>query len=306
MNDTELRALVERMVAELAGQSPTPQVKAADYKPLEEEPVQTVEQSRESLPDITQTDLRKQYLIEDPKNKEAFLDLKRKTPARIGLGRAGARYKTVTQLRMRADHAAAQDSVFSLVDESFVQKMGFTPVQTLCRDKDEYLTRPDRGRRFDEANQQIIRQTLGQHPKVALVVGDGLSSAAIDANVPDCIPAIQAGLKAYGLDSGPVLFVKFCRVGASDHIGELTGAEVVCMLVGERPGLVTAESMSAYITYQPHLGITESDRTVISNIHRQGTPAVEAGAHIAELIKTMLEKKASGVKLAQMQRGVGA
>lgn len=306
MNDTELRALVERMVAELAGQSPTPQVKAADYKPLEEEPVQTVEQSGESLPDITETDLRKQYLVEDPKNKEAFLDLKRKTPARIGLGRAGARYKTVTQLRMRADHAAAQDSVFSLVDEAFVQKMGFTPVQTLCQDKDEYLTRPDRGRRFDETNQQIIRQTLGQHPKVALVVGDGLSSAAIEANVHDCVPAIQAGLKAYGLDSGPVLFVKFCRVGASDHIGELTGAEVVCMLVGERPGLVTAESMSAYITYQPHLGTVESDRTVISNIHRQGTPAVEAGAHIAELIKTMLEKKASGVKLAQMQRGIGA
>ncbi|MGN1003324.1 MAG: ethanolamine ammonia-lyase light chain EutC, partial [Oscillospiraceae bacterium] len=82
--------------------------------------------------------------------------------------------------------------------------------------------------------------------------------------------------------------------------------DVVCMLVGERPGLVTAESMSAYITYQPRIGTPESDRTVISNIHRQGTAAVEAGAHIAELIKTMLEKKASGVKLAQMQRGVGA
>lgn len=306
MNDTELRALVERMVAELAGQAPTPQVKAADYKPLEEEPAQTAGQGGESLPDITETDLRKQYLVENPQNKEAFLDLKRKTPARIGLGRAGARYKTITQLRMRADHAAAQDSVFSLVDETYVQKMGFTPVQTLCQDKDEYLTRPDRGRRFDEANQQIIKQTLGQRPKVALVVGDGLSSAAIEANVHDCIPAIQAGLKAYGLESGPVLFVKFCRVGASDHIGELTGAEVVCMLVGERPGLVTAESMSAYITYQPHIGTSEADRTVISNIHRQGTPAVEAGAHIAELIKTMLEKKASGVKLAQMQRGVGA
>lgn len=306
MNDTELRALVERMVAELAGQAPTPQVKAADYKPLEEEPAQTAGQGGESLPDITETDLRKQYLVENPQNKEAFLDLKRKTPARIGLGRAGARYKTITQLRMRADHAAAQDSVFSLVDEAYVQKMGFTPVQTLCQDKDEYLTRPDRGRRFDEANQQIIKQTLGQRPKVALVVGDGLSSAAIEANVHDCIPAIQAGLKAYGLESGPVLFVKFCRVGASDHIGELTGAEVVCMLVGERPGLVTAESMSAYITYQPHIGTSEADRTVISNIHRQGTPAVEAGAHIAELIKTMLEKKASGVKLAQMQRGVGA
>ncbi len=310
MNDTELRALVERMVAELAGQAPTPQVKAADYKPMvgeAEHRGQTASTvSGESLPDITEIDLRQQYLIDEPQNKEAFLDLKKKTPARIGLGRAGARYKTTTQLRMRADHAAAQDSVFSMVDEEFVKRMGFIPVQTLCQDKDEYLTRPDRGRRFDEINQKIIREVLGQHPKVVLVVGDGLSSAAIEANVADCIPAIQAGLKAYGLETGKVLFIKYCRVGASDHIGELTGADVVCMLVGERPGLVTAESMSAYITYQPRIGTPESDRTVISNIHRQGTSAVEAGAHVAELVKTMLDKKASGVKLAQLQRGVGA
>lgn len=129
------------------------------------------------------------------------------------------------------------------------------------------------------------------------MVGDGLSSAAIEANALDCLEAIKGGLKAYGLEAGPALFVKFCRVGASDHIGDMTGAEVVCMLVGERPGLVTAESMSAYITYQPHIGIPESKRTVVSNIHRQGTTAVEAGAHIAELIHTMLEKKASGIDL---------
>ena len=108
------------------------------------------------------------------------------------------------------------------------------------------------------------------------------------------------------IDPGPALFVKYCRVGASDHIGELTGAQVVCMLVGERPGLVTAESMSAYLTYAARIGVPESQRTVISNIHRQGTTAVEAGAHIAELIHTMLEKKASGVALAQMERGRGA
>ena len=156
------------------------------------------------------------------------------------------------------------------------------------------------------------------------MVGDGLSSAAIEANAADCMEAIRAGLKSYGIDAGPTLFVKYCRVGASDHIGELTGAEVVCMLVGERPGLVTAESMSAYLTYGAHIGIPESKRTVISNIHRQGTTAVEAGAHIgipeskrtvisnihrqgttaveagahiAELIKTMLERKASGIDL---------
>ena len=87
-------------------------------------------------------------------------------------------------------------------------------------------------------------------------------------------------------------------MGASDHIGELTGAEAVCLLVGERPGLVTAESMSAYLTsYSAHIGIPESKRTVISNIHRQGTTAVEAGARIAELIEPVLEKKASGIDL---------
>ena len=284
MNEQELRSLVERMVLELAGQ-PAGASQSASAKPA---PPRSGIDPNGCLEDITETDLRRQYLVEHPKNGPAFLDLKLRTPARLGLGRAGARYKTISMLRMRADHAAAQDSVFSHVDAAFVEKHGFVPVQTMCQSKDEYLTRPDRGRRFDEANQAIVKKTLGQSPKVALVVGDGLSSAAIEANAADCLQAIQAGLKTYGLEAGQVLFVKYCRVGASDHIGELTGAEVVCMLVGERPGLVTAESMSAYLTYKPHIGIPESKRTVVSNIHKGGTTAVEEGGKLLEVVHTPL------------------
>lgn len=308
MNEQELRSLVERMVADMAGKSSPPAETAPP--PSVHAPQVTAQapqvSSGETLPDISVVDLRKQYLLEHPHNKAAFMELKAKTPARLGMGRAGARYKTETMLRVRADHAAAQDSVFSFVSEDFVRENGFTAVQTLCQSKDEYLTRPDKGRRFDEENQAIIRKTLGERPKVALVIGDGLSSAAIEANAKDCLAAIRAGLQNFGIEAGNALFVQYCRVGASDHIGELTGTELVCMLVGERPGLVTAESMSAYITYGAKIGIPESKRTVISNIHRQGTTAVEAGAHIAELIRTMLEKKASGVELAQMERGRGA
>lgn len=250
------------------------------------------------LPDITKEPLRTQYCVPNAHNAAAFRALLEKTPARLGLGRAGARYKTASMLRFRADHAAARDSVLSQVPEEFAEEQGLIPLQTRCRDKEEYLTRPDLGRRFDEAAQADIRRVCtGQ--RVVLVIGDGLSSAAVTANAPDCAAAIRQGLAACGIETGPGLFVRYCRVGASDHIGELSGCEVVCMLVGERPGLATSRSMSAYLTYRPHLGTSESDRSVVSNIHEQGISPVEAGAHIASLIERMLREKASGVALAR-------
>lgn len=296
MNEEMLRATVEKLVRELAG---TVQAPAAGGPATIGSSKLTAAAESGCLPDITEVDLRKQYLVEHPQDKEGFLALKLRTPARLGVGRAGARYKTATYLRFRADHAAAQDTVFSMVAEDYPAKQGYVPVKTLCKDKDEYLTRPDKGRRFDEENQAILKQTLGNKPKVVLAVGDGLSSVAIETNAADCIKAIQAGLKGYGIETPPVPFIQFCRVGAGDHIGELTGCELICLLVGERPGLVTAESMSAYITYEPRLGVPESKRTVVSNIHKGGTGAVEAGAHIAELIHTILEKKVSGVGLVR-------
>lgn len=299
MNHDELKTLVAQMLRELSCQQQEPQVKGSEYKPTTPGPQESPAacDTGESLPDISEIDLRKQYLVEHPADGPAYLALKAKTPARLGVGRAGPRYKTITMLRFRADHAAAQDSVFSEIGPEFAQQNGLVPVKTCCESKEQYLTRPDLGRRFDEENSAVIRKALPPRARVQLVIGDGLSSAAILANAMDCAKSIGQGLKTYGIDLGPTLYVEFCRVGAGDFVGDLTDCEVVCMLVGERPGLVTAESMSAYITYQPHTGIPESKRTVVSNIHRQGTPAVEAGAHIAQLLHTILEKKASGVDL---------
>ena len=297
MNAEELKTMVAQLLAQM--DTAEPQVKGSDYKPETPgpQPERTGFEDGDFVEDISQLNLRKLYLQETPADREAFAKLKEKTPARLGSGRAGPRYKTLTMLRFRADHAAAQDAVFSQLPEDYGKEEGYVCVQTCCRSKDEYLTRPDLGRRFDEENQRIMKAAIPNAPKVQLVVGDGLSSAAILANAADCLAAIRDGLRARGIDTGREIFVRYCRVGAGDAIGDVTGCELVCVLVGERPGLVTDKSMSAYITYHPHTGVSESARTVVSNIHAQGTAAVEAGAHIAELIEKILERKVSGVGL---------
>jgi len=296
MNKQELAAMVAEILGDLGEE---PMVKGSDYRPTSPGPQPKDAGYREGdfVPDVTKLDLRKLYLTENPENKEKYAKMKEKTPARLGSGRAGPRYKTLTMLRFRADHAAAQDAVFSQVSEDFAAKNGMVAVQTKCKSKDEYLTRPDHGRCFDEENQRKICAAIPGKPRVQIVVGDGLSSAAITANAIDCLQSIQEGLKLKGIDAGTPIFVRYCRVGAGDAIGDVTGCELVCMLVGERPGLVTDKSMSAYITYLPRTGVSESARTVVSNIHVQGTPAVEAGAHIAGLIETILQRKVSGVGL---------
>ena len=298
MTKQELTNMVAEILSQMHGET-QPMVKGADYKTVLYQSDEAGKQHNPGgfVPDVTELDLRKLYLVENAADPEKFRKMKERTPARLGCGKAGPRYKTLTMLRFRADHAAAQDAVFSQVPEDFAQKNGLVPVATKCRDKDEYLTRPDLGRCFDEENQKKIKAAVPNAPRVQIVVGDGLSSAAILANAMDCMKTIQDGLKIRGIDCGAPIFVRYCRVGAGDAVGDVTGCELVCVLVGERPGLVTDKSMSAYITYKPHTGVSESSRTVVSNIHAQGTPAVEAGAHVAELIGKILNKKVSGVGL---------
>ncbi|HEM6082202.1 ethanolamine ammonia-lyase subunit EutC [Streptococcus suis] len=296
MNELELKDMIRSILNEIRETPDVPEkMEAPSSSPQPKQDDCQIEDG--IIPDITEVDIQKQFLIPNAINEEAYRKIKQFTPARLGLWRAGNRYKTQTILRFRADHAAAQDAVFSYVSDDFVKEMGFIPVHTKASSKDEYLTRPDLGRIFPEDQQEIIKNNCKKNAKVQIVVGDGLSSSAIEANVRDFLPALKQGLKMFGLEFDEVLFIKHSRVGAMDHIAELTGAEVVCILIGERPGLVTAESMSAYLAYKPTMGMPESRRTVVSNIHKGGTPAVEAGAYVAEIIKKILDNKKSGVDL---------
>lgn len=249
------------------------------------------------LEDVAAIDLRTQYLIENPVSREAYYDLKQYAPCRLGIGKAGARYRTLPVLEFRAAHSAAQDAVFSDVDQDFIDNMGLFTIQTKCDCKDTYLTRPDLGRVLSDEGAAAVKEKCKKNPTVQIYVSDGLSSAAIAANVGDVLPAIEQGLKSYGINCGTPFFVKYGRVGAMDQISELTGADVTCVLIGERPGLITAESMSAYIAYKATVGMPEARRTVVSNIHKDGTIPAEAGAHIADIIKKILDAKASGTDL---------
>ncbi len=305
LDEATLTRIIEQVVAELAQDERLPEkpeapapAPAAWTEPAAPD-IRLPETAGEAgcLPDITEIDIREQYLVERPEHGEAYADLKRNAPCRLGIGKAGARYKTLPQLEFRAAHSAAQDAVFSDVDEAFVASQGLFLVQSQCDSKDTYLTRPDLGRRLSKAAADTIRERCRDHPTVQIYVSDGLSSAAVSANIPDLLPALLQGLQNYKIDVGTPFFVRYGRVGVMDEVSELLGAEVTCVLIGERPGLITAESMSAYIAYRATVGMPEARRTVLSNIHRSGTNPAEAGAHIADIIKLMLEKKASGTDL---------
>ena len=293
MNEKDLRAIIEQVLSELG----TSAAAAPAAVQAVSQAVQSSQVEDGELPDVTAIDIRTQYLVENPEHGEEYAELKYNAPCRLGIGRAGARYLTLPQLEFRAAHSAAQDAVFNDVDEAFVEKMGLWTVQTQCESKDVYLTRPDLGRKLSPEGVETIKAKCKKNPTVQIYVSDGLSSASVAANIGDLLPAILQGLESYRIDVGTPFFVKYGRVGVMDEISELLGADVTCTLIGERPGLITAESMSAYIAYKATVGMPEARRTVVSNIHRAGTIPAEAGAHIAEIIKIMLEKKASGTDL---------
>jgi ethanolamine ammonia-lyase small subunit len=177
---------------------------------------------------------------------------------------------------------------------------GFPVISTLAENRLDFVLYPPKGKRALPETIINLEQACPKGKDVQIVISDGLSANAVDANIYDLLPMLQLGLQQEGISSGLPVVVQLGRVAIADQIAHALDAKVAVNLIGERPGLSCASGMSAYITYNPGPQTISSDRTVVSNIHAQGTPPVEAGAYIVSLIKKILALKVSGVKLQQL------
>jgi len=232
-----------------------------------------------------------------PFDADAMAAMLRSTPARIGVGRAGTRYKTNTLLRFRADHAAAKDAVVSEVDEKLVARLGLVELTTRAPDKRIFLERPDAGRALSDEGKQKLADKCSKGPQVQVCYGDGLSAAAINAHLEAFHGALMPALQSRGFRVGTPVFVRRSRVKVMDEIARLVDAEACVFTCGERPGLGFADSLSSYYIYRPATGATDADREVISNINPRGLEPTKAAQAVAEACARILAAKKSGVVL---------
>jgi ethanolamine ammonia-lyase small subunit len=250
----------------------------------------------------------------EPGGNSDFDTMRKSTPARLGLGRAGPRYTTAAMLSLRADHARAVDAVMTEVARDWPKRNGLLEVHSQALTREDYIRYPERGRRLTDVDAKRVARLkpskfrspfpLGKGlgvrsptPSVLICIGDGLSSAAVEKNAGPLLRALTKMLASRYRLLKPI-FIRNARVRIEDHLGEILRPDAVCMIVGERPGLVSAESLSTYVIYRPTLKSIEPDRTVISNIHRGGIPIAEASRKIATLIDDAIKFRATGAVLA--------
>jgi ethanolamine ammonia-lyase small subunit len=226
------------------------------------------------------------------------------TPARVLAGRIGTSYRTETQLALREDHASAVDAVHAEIDlnrdlgAGFVARWGIFEVSTCATSKQEFLLRPDLGRLLDAAAADAIR-ACPTGAEIQVAIGDGLSATAVAAQVPALLPLLAEAAGRLGLRFGRPFFIRHARVGVLNDIGRLLDPVVAVLLIGERPGLATVDSLSAYLAYRPRPGQTDADRNLISNIHARGTPPAEAAERVLRLALEMMRLKTSGVAVKE-------
>lgn len=249
------------------------------------------------LEDPTLPAARQKPGIDQPLNPEGLKALMAATPARIGVGRTGPRPRTAASLLFWADHGVTQDALMHEVDTGLLESLGFFSVESQAADRQEYLKRPDLGRKLTEAARAAIAERCIKNPDVQIFVGDGLSGAAIEHNLRQIMPVLAQGLKSAGLSLGTPFFVKNARVGLLNEVNAIVDAKVCAILIGERPGLARAESMSIYLGYRPRADSTDANRDAICNIYEEGLNPLEAGAHAVQLIQRMIRDETSGVEL---------
>jgi ethanolamine ammonia-lyase small subunit len=231
--------------------------------------------------------------------------IRARTPARVLADRTGAAYRTGTQLQLRQDHAAARDAVRAELDLTrdlgvdFVQRWKLVSISTMAASKEEYLRRPDLGRRLDENARDLLAAQCVLNADLQVVIGDGLSVTAVSSQIPPLLPLLTEKARLRGWSLGQAFAIKYCRVGVMNDVGELLQPKVVVLLIGERPGLATAESLSAYMAYQPRAGHNDSNRNLISNIHSRGVSTEAAASRIIDLAEEMMRRQTSGVEIKE-------
>lgn len=297
VNRPEVEHIVSLVLKELGHDKPASALRQDHHPERLSEPPESTD------PDCIYFSEEKEWGIEHPHNEQALARARSLTPARIGIGRAGTRMKTKSYLQFRLDQAAAHDAVFKEVSPRFLEELGLPILHTQAETMEQYLMDLDSGRRLSEESEKWLKAHAPKGKQVQIIVSDGLSSSAIEANIKDLLPALIQGLELKKISLGQPVFIKRGRVWVQDQVAAIVNCDVVISLIGERPGLATAESLSAYLIYRPNQNSVESDRTVIANIHKGGLPPVEAGAYLADLIEDILRLKVSGVKYTQLREG---
>jgi ethanolamine ammonia-lyase small subunit len=236
---------------------------------------------------------------------EIVKKVRAQTPARLLNGRSGAAYRTSTHLELREAHAAARDAVRAelnfLTDfgEAFVRQWDLFEVSSQAGSKDEYLIRPELGRHLNDASRAEVNRRCHTERDLQIVIGDGLSLTAVAVQVPRLLPLLCEGARNRGWSVGPIPVIRHCRVGILNEIGELQRPNVAILLIGERPGLATAESLSAYMTHRPKASDTDANRNLISNIHARGVSTERAAGRILNMAARMMKTRCSGYQLRE-------
>lgn len=227
------------------------------------------------------------------------------TPARVLVGQVGPAYRTATWLQLREDHAVARDAVHTEVDllrdfdAGWLQTHRLFEVASQASSKREYLLDPERGRHFSEAATTQLVADCPPEVDVQIVLGDGLSATALVRQGPPLLTGLHEAFQQAGWTIGRPFFVRYCRVGIMNDVGELLKPCVVLLLIGERPGLATAESLSVYMAYRPQATHTDAQRNLISNIHARGILPLEAVRRIVALATQMRQQQHSGIGLTE-------